>query len=103
MEFFEFFRQVLILLIIISLYWPLNVPLAALAFKVRLGTSPIPLEPLALWLRSALAGLGMAVLSVSLMGFDKVLTHAGLPAGPVHLVMFLVFIPLGAWWMYKAF
>ena len=38
MEFFAFFRHLLIILIAFSLYWPLNVPLAALAYKVRLGT-----------------------------------------------------------------
>jgi hypothetical protein len=102
-EFWDFFRQVLILLIIISLYFPINVPLAALAYKVRIGAQPIPLSITAYVLRSTVAALGMGVLSLSLMGFDKVLTEAGLPPGLVHMTMCLCFVPLGAWWMFKAF
>jgi hypothetical protein len=103
LEFFQFFRQVLILLIIISLYWPLNVPLAALAYKVRNGAKPIPLPAVSFWVRSAFAALGMALLSLSLMGFDQTLTSMGLPPGPVHLLMFFFFVPLAAWWMSRIF
>jgi hypothetical protein len=103
LEFFQFFRQVLILLIVISLYWPLNVPFAALAYKIRNGPGPIPIETMSLWWRATIAGLGMAVLSLSLMGFDGFLTTAGIPAGLVHALMFMCFIPLGAWWMFTAF
>jgi hypothetical protein len=102
-EFWDFFRQVLILLIIISIYFPLNVPIAALAYKVRIGAHPIPFSQLAYWGRSIIAALGMAFLSISLMGFDKVLFEAGVPAGLVHMSMFICFVPLGAWWMSKAF
>ena len=56
LEFWEFFRQVLILLIIISLAFPLNVPLAAVAYKVRLGARPIPLSWVSFALRSVLYG-----------------------------------------------
>jgi hypothetical protein len=103
LEFWEFFRQVLILLITISLYFPLNVPLAALACKVRVGSQPVPLPMVSFWLRATLAAAGMAVLSLSLMGLDKFLTVTGLPRGLVHLVMCFFYVPLGAWWMFKVF
>src|SRR2546430_523892 len=103
MEFFAFFRHLLIILIAISLYWPLNVPLAALAYKVRLGAEPVPLPPVTFWVRSTVAALGMAVLSLSLLGSDTFLTYIGLPPGPVHLAMSVVYLPLGAAWMHKAF
>src|SRR5262245_25133823 len=103
MEFFEFFRLSLIILITVSLYWPFTVPLAAAAYKVRIGAQDIPLSIVAYWVRSTVAALGMAVLSVALMAVDQALTWLGLPAGPVHLVMFVVFVPLGAVWMFKAF
>jgi hypothetical protein len=102
-EFFEFFRQVLILLIIISLYFPINVPLAALAYKVRNGAQPIPLGIVSFWVRSLAAAMGMVILSLSLLGVDAVLTTGGLPAGPVHLVMFMMYLPLGSWWMFTVF
>ena len=103
-EFWDFFRQVLILLIIISLYFPINVLLAALAYKVRIGAKPVPLSITDFVLRSTVAALGMGVLSLSLMGFDKILTEAGLPPGLVHMTMCLCFVPLKRLgWMFKAF
>src|SRR2546430_11689471 len=103
MEFFAFFRHLLIILIAISLYWPLNVPLAALAYKVRLGAEPVPLPVVTFWVRSTVAALGMAVLSVSLLGSDQFLTSIGLPPGPVDLAMAIVYVPLGGAWLHKAF
>jgi hypothetical protein len=102
-EFFEFFRQVLIFLVTISLYWPLTIPLAALAYKVRHGATPIPLGTVAYWLRSTVAALGMVVIALSLTGFDATLTAADLPPGVVHLVIFALFVPLASWWMYTVF
>jgi hypothetical protein len=102
-EFFEFFRQVLILLVIISLYWPLNVPLAALACKVRNGANPLPLSLVSFWLRSTFAALGMAVLALSLTGFDAAMVFIDMPPGFVHLVMFALYVPLGSWWMFTIF
>lgn len=102
-EFFEFFRQVLILTIIISLYFPLNVPLAALAYKVRNGSQPIALDTVSFWMRSLAAAGGMVVISLSLMGFDAALTSGGLPPGPVHLLMFVLYVPLSSWWMFTVF
>ena len=94
MEFFEFFRLSLIILITVSLYWPLTVPLAAAAYKVRIGAQEIPLSIVTFWVRSTVAALGMAVLSVALIGSDQALTWLGLPAGPVHLAG----LPTGADW-----
>jgi hypothetical protein len=102
-DFFEFFRQVLILLVIISVYWPLTIPLAALAYKVRLGAHPVPLGFFSYWLRAAVASGGMAVIALSLTGFDALMTTVDVPAGLTHVVVFLAFIPLGAWWMFTAF
>jgi hypothetical protein len=102
-EFFDFFRQVLILLVIISLYWPLTVPLAAFAYKVRNGAQPIPLGIASYWVRSFFAALGMAVLAVSLMGFDAAMTAIDMPPSLVHLFVFVLFLPLGSWWMFAIF
>jgi hypothetical protein len=102
-EFLEFFRQVLILVVIISLYWPINVPAAALAYKVRNGSKPIPLGTVPFWVRSCFAAVGMAVLALSLMGFDKALTSVGLPPGLVHAFMCVCYLPLGSWWMFTIF
>src|SRR3954454_5310794 len=96
-DFFEFFRQVLILLVIISVYWPLTIPLAALAYKVRLGTLPVPLGFFSFWMRATVASAGMAVLALSLTGFDALLTTIDIPPGLTHVVIFLAFIPLGSW------
>jgi hypothetical protein len=103
LDFWNVIRQVLIFLVTISLYFPLNVPLAALAYRLRLGRKAMPLSRVGLWVRSTLAALGMGVLCISLMGFDRFLVDAELKPGPVHLVMFLAFVPLGTWWMSRIF
>jgi hypothetical protein len=38
----------------VTVAWPLNVPLMALAYKVRRGSEPLDLEARELWTRSAL-------------------------------------------------
>ena len=46
--------------------------------------------------------MGSAI-SVSLMGFDSALTYIEMPSGPVHLMIFLLFLPIGAGWMFTVF
>jgi hypothetical protein len=103
-ELYRFFSQALAVLATITLAVPLSVPLAALAYKVRLGPKPVPFEPKPFWLRSAGAALGLALFTGVALGLERVLV-AGVefPAGPVHLVLFMAYLPAGVWlmfWMY---
>jgi hypothetical protein len=99
-ELFNFFRLVLAVIVTVSV-WPVSVPLAALAYKLRLGPAPVPMEKRAFWSRSTFAGLGLCLLSLLVVGLDYLaITQFGLPAGPVHLVMFMAYVPVAVWYLF---
>ena len=95
---------ILAIIATIALAWPVNILLAALAYKVRLGNAPMPLEPTSFWLRSTFVGLGLAVSMGATLGVDYFL--AGLTDNPglIHLVLLVAYLPVGVWlvfWMYE--
>jgi hypothetical protein len=49
-------------LVILVLFWLANVLLAALAYKLQVGYKPLPMPPLEFWIRSSLAGSGLAAM-----------------------------------------
>jgi hypothetical protein len=103
-EFFIFVRRLLVVMLTVSLLWPLNVPLAALAYKIRNGPGPIPLEPADFWIRSTFASLGLAVLALVTTALDYVLAErAEIPPGIVHLVMMMLFVPAAVWYVFWMF
>ena len=57
MELFNFCRLVLAVIVTVSV-WPVSVPLAALAYRVRLGPARVPFETSVFWARATFAGLG---------------------------------------------
>ena len=67
MDLFAFIGWCLAVLCLVTLAWPLNVPLMALAYKVRRGTEPLDIEGAELWTRSALGSAGLAGID-SLLG-----------------------------------
>jgi hypothetical protein len=78
-----------------SIAWPLNVPLMALAYKVRNGQQPIPFEPKEYWLRSTFAALGLAVLGWIFLPLYLVLfSLAGVPELIGVIVLSIVYLPL---------
>jgi hypothetical protein len=102
-EVFLFFRWVLVTIVTVTLFWPVNVPLAALAYKVRNGPKPIPLETQAFWVRSTFAALGLCLLALFLVGVDAGLVAAGVPAGIVHLILFMLYLPAAVWFVFWIF
>ena len=91
---FTFIGWLVAVFCLVTLAWPLNVPLMALAYKVRRGSEPLDVEGLELWTRSALASVGPAVLSIALILLAYVLVQvAQLPVGPTVLVLFLLYLP----------
>lgn len=104
MEFFIIIRLVLAVLLTVTVAWPLNVPLMALAFKIRQGQAAVPFETRAFWLRSTFAALGLAVLSLLLVGLDHALTAgAEIPAGPTHLILLIAYLPVAVWYLFVLF
>jgi hypothetical protein len=102
-ELFEVFRLVLAAVITVTILWPVNVPVIALAYKIRQGQAAIPFEKSAFWLRCAFAALGLAGMSVVLALLDYWLAGAVAPPGPTHLVLFMVYVPVAAWYLFVLF
>ena len=104
MEFYDLFRWGLVLILSVTVPFPLNVPLAALAYKVRLGPEPVPMEPADYWWRSALAAFFLALLGLITAGLDYLLVvQADIPAGVVHMALLLACFPAGVWLTYRVF
>jgi hypothetical protein len=103
-EFFNLFRWALILIVSVTIAFPLNVPLAALAYKVRNGPAPVPMEPAAFWGRATLAALVLAGLSLVTSLIDYVLvSSAEVPANVVHLGLVLAYLPAAVYIVFRVF
>jgi hypothetical protein len=103
-EQFDVFRWVLIFLITPSLAWPLTIPLAALAYKVRLGLAPIPMDFDVFWLRCTGGSLGLGLMALLLCGLDyAAAVGAGVPAGIVHIVLLMLYLPAATWFVFWIF
>lgn len=104
MEFYNFFRDALVWTVTLALLWPLNIPLLALAFRVQSGTREIDMEPGEFWYRSTVAALVVALATVGLVILDYgLVAGAELPAGPVHLFLFMLYILAVTWILFFFF
>jgi hypothetical protein len=93
-DLFAFVGWTVAVICAVTLAFPLNVPLMAFAYKVRLGTRPLDVEGFEFWTRAALAALGPAGLSLALLGLAYALVKlAGLPQGATVMVLFLLYLP----------
>lgn len=107
-DLFGFAGWVLLLVLLITAIWPLNVPLLALAFKVSLGGKPLPFEASEFWWRTFLAGFGLAVLSLVIYFIAYLIVQGAELTEPqyrgaVHLVLLLLYVPAAVgflWWSY---
>ncbi len=104
MGIYTFFSWSLVTILAVTLLWPWNIPLVALAYKIRHGYQAIPFEPRAFWLRSTFAALGLGGLSLVLLGLAYgLIDGVELPAGPVQLVLFMAYVPAGVWFLFWIF
>lgn len=101
MEFYLFVWGILAWTVLVACLVGLNIPMAALAFRVWHGTRSMDEEDRdTLWFRSLLVSFTIAGIAVLLVVVDHVLVEWGqFPAGPVHLVVYLGLIGLAAWMM----
>ena len=100
MALFNFVSWCLVTICAVTLLWPLNIPLIALAYKVRRGYEPIDLEPSALWWRSTFATLGLAGMSLVLLGLLYALVEgAELKPYQVQIVLLMLYLPAAVWYV----
>jgi hypothetical protein len=104
MDIYGLFGWTLVVILIVTGAWPVNIPLAALAFKIRLGDKPLPFATKPFWIRSTFAALGLCVLSFVMLGLAYIFTRGlTLPGGPVYVVLVIGYIPVGVWYMFWMF
>jgi hypothetical protein len=100
MELYDFMRSTLAWTATIACLWPLNAPMLAFAFKVQQGAKPIDMENDEYWTRSTVGSLVIALVTAAAIFVDYMLAHpdwVGLPAGPVHLTIYVAYVPLVVW------
>jgi len=101
---FDVFRTLLVVVFSVSILVPLNIPLAALAYKLHLGHKPLPMEPTPFWVRAGAVALGLTAVCVVLMVLDYwMVTSLSLPAGFVHVTLLTVYLIGGVWYVFWVF
>src|SRR3712207_5854391 len=101
MDIYQFFWSALAWTVTVAVLFLLNVPMAALAFRIWQGGKRADhMDTDEFWKRSALAALVVALLSFVFVFLDYVLwAWMELPAGPVHLVVFVLYLSAVIWMM----
>ncbi len=102
MDLFEFMRWVLIISLSIN-FFPINIPLAAMAYKIRLGNAKLPMDTDVFWWRSTGVALGLFGLSLVTMVLDFLAVSIDFPPGLVHIVLFLLYLPAAVWYVFWMF
>jgi hypothetical protein len=103
-DLFQFCWAVLAWTTTVAILCPLNMPMAALAFRIWRENRDTDIEGAELWQRAFLASAALAVLTVAFVAVDWALTdYAEFPPGPIHLVIFIGFIALASWVMFYIF
>jgi len=103
-EFYYFLRGTLAWTATVALLWPFNIPMAALAYKIRLGPNKNPLKPKEYWVRSGAVATVVAAITLVALVLDYVLAEEmDFPAGPVHLVVFMAYVPAAVWAIFVFF
>jgi hypothetical protein len=81
----------------IAVLFPLNAPMAALAFRIWRETKETDIEGGELWTRAFLASGALALIMVGFVLLDWVLADvAEIASGPIHLAVFIGFVALAA-------
>jgi hypothetical protein len=90
---YRFVSWCLTVIAVVTIIWPVNSALLALAYKVRQGRQPIEMEAYEFWWRCCFGALGMFGMSLVLLGLDYLMVRtAGMPAGPVQFMLLMAYI-----------
>jgi hypothetical protein len=96
-DIFEFCRAALAWMTTVAVLWPVNAPMAALAFRIWRETKQTDIEGSELWIRAFLASGALALLMVGFVLVDWLLADvAEITSGPIHLVILIGFIALAS-------
>src|SRR5690349_12948764 len=103
MEIYSFARHMLAWSVTVAVLGFVTFPWAIPAYKIWHGNKPID-EDIKdeLLIRSWFAGWALGAVAIVFVVLDYWTADeawVGLPAGPMHLVFFIGFVALAAWWM----
>jgi hypothetical protein len=105
-EFFSFVAWVLVTVVAVTAIWPLNIPLLALAVKVRLGTQKLDFEVAEFWWRCTFGALGLFVFTVILLGLcyglivELEFGQQAQAKGIIQLVLLGMYTPLAVLYLF---
>jgi hypothetical protein len=103
-DLFRFVSWCLVTTSAVTLIWPVNILFAALAYKVRHGSTPVAMLAREFWGRSTFAALGLAFLTVVILGLDYLLVASvKAPIGPVQLTLLMVYMAAAAGYLFWMF
>ena len=98
MDLFDVFRSSFVWMVTVAVPWPINIPMAGLAYKIRQGNKPIDMESDEFWWRCTGGTFILSLITLAFIYLDTVLTgDADLPPGPVHMVVFLGYLAAASW------
>ena len=96
MELYDFLRGTLAWTATIACLWPVNALWLAFAYKVQQGAKPIDLEGYST--RCTVGSLVLALVTAAAIFVDYMLADwAEFPPGPVHLIIYVAYVPLAVW------
>jgi hypothetical protein len=105
-DFFSFVAWVLVTIVAVTAIWPLNIPLLALAVKVRLGTQKLDYEVSEFWWRSTFGALGLLVLTLILLGLcyglivEMEFGQQAQAKGIIQLVLLAIYVPVAVLYLF---
>ncbi len=100
MDLFGFVSWSLVTLLAVTLIFPPNVLLLALAYKVRQGRKPIDMEGREFWIRCILGSLGLAGCSLVLVGLSYALTRVMQMHGAIQLILLIAYLPAAVGYLF---
>jgi hypothetical protein len=105
-DFFSFVGWILVTVVAVTAAWPLNIFLLALAVKVRRGPQKLDYEVFEFWWRCTFGALGLAVLTLILLGFcyglivEMEFGQQAQAKGIIQLVLLAIYAPLAVLYLF---
>jgi len=92
-DIFQFAWSMLAWTVTVAALWPLNVPMAALSFRIWRETRESDIEGSELWVRAFLASTSLAVLTILFVAVDwAIADQAEFAPGVVHMTILVGFL-----------
>jgi hypothetical protein len=96
-DIFDFTWAALAWMATVAIIWPVNAPMAALAYRIWRETKETDIEGGELWTRAFLASGVIALLMIGFVLLDWLLADvAEIASGPIHLAVVIGFLALAA-------